>query len=136
MCFVGERGSNGDDLDTAFQEVLRVRRVHTPGRHELDAREWPKHCGGPVRSDHRRPRFGGLTHSLQGSDRASADGFAESGARRDDGAQCFDVAIGLDWHFDAVDTEAPGDAGDRYATFDAESSQNGHEGMSVEELCE
>ena len=60
----------------------------------------------------------------------------ESRSNRDDGVQRMDVAVGLDWHFDAVDTEVLGGAGDGQATLGAESSQNGHEGLSVEELCE
>jgi len=133
---VGESRSNRDDLDAEFQELHRIGGIHTPGCHELDAREWPRHCGEPVRCDHRGPRFGGLTHSLQGSDCASADRLTPFGGCRDDGVQRMDVAVGLDWHFDAVDTEVLGGAGDGQATLGAESSQNGHEGLSVEALCE
>ena len=136
LSLVGESRSNRDYLDAAFQEVLRVRRVYTPGCHELDAREWPRHCGEPVRSDHSAPRFAGLMHSFQGSDCARADRLTLLSARRDDGAECVDIAIGLDWHFDAVDTEVPGGAGDGHATLGAESPQNCHQRLSVEQLGE
>jgi len=109
--------------------------------------------GGSFRSDHRRgganngqveagtggecrSSFDGLVHSFQGSDCASADRLTPFGACRDDGVQRMDVAVGLDWQFDAVDTEVLGGAGDGQATLGAESLQNGHEGLSVEELCE
>ena len=82
-----------------------------------------------------RPSFGGLVHSFQGSHCAGADRPTPFGACRDDGVQWVDVAVGLDWQFDAVDTEVLGGAGDGQATLGVESSPNCHEGLSVEELC-